>query len=53
MFAIVQWNSYQDVSVVANDDGSPRLFLFRRDAERYAREEIAWSWQIIYLLTDR
>jgi hypothetical protein len=52
MFVIVKWTIYQDVQIVTGEDGGPMLFLFRRDAERYARENIAYSWQIIYLLTD-
>jgi len=28
MFAIVQWNSFDDVSIVFNEDGTPALFSF-------------------------
>ncbi len=49
MFAIVEWTRYQDVAIVANGDGNPRLFLSRKEAEGYARENIASSWQVIYL----
>jgi hypothetical protein len=49
MFAIVQWNSCEDVSIVFNEDGTPALFLFRREAERYAGENLAFNWQIVYL----
>lgn len=52
MFAIVQWSSFKDIAVVTGEDGAPMLFLFRREAERWAKENIACHWQILYLLAD-
>ena len=49
MFVIIQWNSYADVSLVCNADGAPALFVFRREAEAYAKEHLAFEWQVIYL----
>jgi hypothetical protein len=52
MFIIVKWNSYADVSIVFNDNGEPMLFLFRREAERYAGKNLSSQWQIIFLTSD-
>ena len=48
MFAIITWSSYRDVSFVLGDD-VPLLFLFRREAEHYAEENLSGKWEIIYL----
>jgi len=48
MFAIVRWKSFKDIAVVTHTDGAPVLFLFRREAERWAKENLACYWQIIY-----
>ena len=48
MFAIIMWCSFRDVSFVLDDDG-PLLFLFRREAEHYAQENLSGNWEIIYL----
>jgi hypothetical protein len=50
MFVIVQWKKYQDAEIVRSEDGSPRLFLRRKDAEQYAKGSVADRWQVIYLL---
>ncbi len=49
MFAIVQWVSFESVSIVSDDKGRPRLFLFQREAEAYPRENLSSKWQLIYL----
>ncbi len=49
MFLIITWSSYQDVSFVLGGDGAPRLFLFRREAEHYAKENLSGKWEILYL----
>ncbi len=50
MFIIVQWSCYQDVSIVRNEDGVPVLFIFRREAEHFAKEKLPNHWEIVYLL---
>ena len=49
MFTIVQWNSYTDVSIVFKEDGAPAFFLYRWEAERYAKENLNFNWQVIHL----
>ncbi len=50
MFVIVQWCRYEDASVVRTEEGGPVLFMFRREAEHYAKENLANHWEVIYLL---
>ncbi len=49
MFAIVTWSTYKDVSILHAEDGSPVLFLFRREAEKYAKENVSSNWLVVYL----
>ncbi len=49
MFFIITWSSYRDVSFVLNEDGAPLPFLFRREAEHYAQENLPGKWEIVYL----
>ncbi len=49
MFIILNWSDYEDVAIVTEEDGTPKLFKFLRDAEKFARENLNFNWQVAYL----
>jgi hypothetical protein len=46
---ILNWSCPEDVAIVANFVGLPRIFDSQAEAEEYAQKELNWNWQAIEL----
>jgi len=49
-FCILNWHfSFEDLSLVFDEDGYPLLFDSRKEAEEYAKENLNFEWKVVGL----
>ena len=50
VFCILNWRlSYEDLSLVFDEEGYPLLFDSRKEAEEYADENLNFEWKVVGL----
>lgn len=46
-FVLLNWNSIEDISLAYDKDGSVLVFESNEAAEKFAKKNYAWEWQVV------